>query len=279
MSTLYHPQCRFGSEGQKCLSVLRLWKDMKKEGCSCCWEIETLLYITTSGDLSALQLTTTTTPTTIPVSVSVSLSLSRFHFDFAQGPFPFLFYCYISHHTPFLYSYNASIHVLVWLVVLVFVYVCTHLSTWLNLLHSDPLLHPCLFWLPGCTCLVFQVRFSPSECTYNSLPLFVCLLYLSVSFICLLPSCCPSPIQPSWPFFSYSWNHIPWSGFYLQTLSFTQPECQIISVSVIFFSQHNCYSGTLILALPLFQISSLFSFVQSVSKSLHEAKVNHWCPD
>lgn len=77
MSTLYHPQCRFGSEGQKCLSVLRLWKDMKKEGCSCCWEIETLLYITTSGDLSALQLTTTTTtPTTIPVSVSVSLSLS-----------------------------------------------------------------------------------------------------------------------------------------------------------------------------------------------------------
>lgn len=74
-----------------------------------------------------------------------------------------------------------------------------------------------------------------SVCAYNSLPLFVCLLYLSVSFICLLPSCCPSPKQPSWPSFSYCGNHIPWSGSHLQTPSLAQPECQIISDSVPFF--------------------------------------------
>lgn len=73
-----------------------------------------------------------------------------------------------------------------------------------------------------------------SVCAYNSLPLFVCLLYLSVSFICLLPSCCPSPKQPSWPSFSYCGNHIPWSGSHLQTPSLAQPECQIISDSVPF---------------------------------------------
>lgn len=74
MSALYHLECRFASEGQKYLSFFRLWWDMKKEGCSCCWEIETMLYITTSGGLSTLQLTTPST--TISVSVCVSLTLS-----------------------------------------------------------------------------------------------------------------------------------------------------------------------------------------------------------
>lgn len=35
-----------------------VWKEMKKERCSCCWEIETTLYITTSGDQPAVRVTT-----------------------------------------------------------------------------------------------------------------------------------------------------------------------------------------------------------------------------
>lgn len=99
-----------------------------------------------------------------------------------------------------------------------------------------------------------------SVCAYNSLPLFVCLLYLSVSFICLLPSCCPSPKQPSWSPLSYSGNHIPWSGSHLQTPSFAQPECQIISVSVPFFFLlvfvSSRSSHCLSLAISLFQCAS-----------------------
>lgn len=77
----------------------------------------------------------------------------------------------------------------------------------MNLLHSGlflPPLHPCLFWLPDCTCLVLQVRFSPCICA----PI-IPFLYLSVSFICLLPSCRPSPQTALVVFLLLKWKSHP----------------------------------------------------------------------
>lgn len=96
-------------------------KDMKKEGWSCCWENETRLYITTAGDLSALQLTTTAAPPSPSVSVclrlSPSLPLSHVHSDFALGssfiPAPLLYFSSHSFHV----FINGSNRVLVFLAV------------------------------------------------------------------------------------------------------------------------------------------------------------------
>lgn len=102
MSALYHVECRFGSEGQKYLSFLRLWWDMKKEGCSCCWEIEAMLYITTSGDLSTLRLTTPSATISVSVSASSrSLSHSHLALTLLWVLLPFLLHFYISHQAPF----------------------------------------------------------------------------------------------------------------------------------------------------------------------------------
>lgn len=114
MCALYHLECRFGSEGQKYLSFLRLWWDMKKEGCSCCWEIETMLYITTSGDLSALRLTTPSATISVSVSGSLARSLalflsSIFALTLLWVLLPFLLYFYISHQAPFLHSYSECV--------------------------------------------------------------------------------------------------------------------------------------------------------------------------
>lgn len=77
----------------------------------------------------------------------------------------------------------------------------------MNLLHSGPflpLLQPRLFWLPDCTCLVLQVRFSPCICA----PI-IPFLYLSVSFICLLLSCCPRPQTALVVFLLLKWKSHP----------------------------------------------------------------------
>lgn len=256
MSTLYHPECRFCSEGQKYLSVLRLGKDMKKEGCSCCWEIETMLYITTSGDLSALQLTTPPPPSlslspSLPLSPSFSLWLCSWSF------FPFCFTITFLITPPLcIHTVHLSMFLSVWLYLYLYmcVCVCIALPDWICYIQApSPPSSSSILVCFGCQVVpVWYFRYvlaHVSVCAYNSLPLFVCLLYLSVSFICLLPSCCPGPKQPSWPSLSYSWNHIPRSGSHLQTPSFAQPECQIISVSVPFFSFSSCacFLGPLIL--------------------------------
>lgn len=184
MSILYHFECRFGSEGQKYLAVLILWKGMKKEGCSCCWEIETMLYITTSGDLSALQLTTSTpTSTSVSVSLPSSLSLS-YSLWLCSGSFSS--FCFT---VRFLLTPPSCIHTVYLSMFLsvcqhVFVYVCVYLSAWFLCYieaPTPPLVLRAL--LPGCTCLVYQVHFSPCVCVSLKLPFSICLPPLSV---CLL---------------------------------------------------------------------------------------------
>lgn len=198
MSTLYHFECRFGSEGQKYLAVLRLWKDLKKEGCSCCWEIETMLYITTSGDLSALQLSTST-PTSTSVSVSVSLpsslSLSHTHFDFALGPFP-LFALLLNFSSHPLRVFIQCIYPCSCLSSCTYLYMCACISLPGSFCYIETPAPPLVLrvLLPGCTCLVCQVHFSPCVCVSLRLPssiclppLSVCLLHVSAPWLLLQP--------------------------------------------------------------------------------------------
>lgn len=191
MSTLYHPQCRFGSEGQKCLSVLRLWKDMKKEGCSCCWEIETLLYITTSGDLSALQLTTTATPTTIPMSVSVSLSLV-FTLTLLRVLFPFCFTVTFHITPPFcIHTMHLSMFLSGWLYL--HLYMCAHISLpdWICYIQTPSSILVCF------GCQVVPVWYFRYVLAHLSVPI-IPFLYLSASFICLsLLSVCSLAAAPA----------------------------------------------------------------------------------
>lgn len=233
MSTLYHLECRFGLRRTEASPpVLSQWKDMKKEGCSCWREIETMLYITTSGDLSALQLTSPPPPSLcLSTCLSGSPAVSYSHFDFALG----LFTLFCSTVT-FLITRSYPCSCLSGCTC-----ICICVCTALCLIEfvafsSSPALLVCF----GCQVVpVWYLRYvlaRVSVCAYNSLPLFVCLLYLSVSFICLLARCCPSRKQPSWPFLllqlkSHTLVRLPSSNTKL-----CPAECQIISASVPFFS-------------------------------------------
>lgn len=109
-------------------------------------------------------------------------------------------------------------------------------------------------------------------CAYNSLPLFVCLLYLSVSFICLLPRRCPSRKKTALvalPFLlqlkSHTLVRLPSSN--------TKPcpaECQIISASVPVFplSPCVCFHRPLILTLSF---SCYFLFLPASLSPPHPA--------
>lgn len=130
-----------------------------------------------------------------PPPQCLSLLLSHSCFDFALGPFPLsaLLLCFSSHpRCVFIQRFYPCSCLSVCSPV------CVCESVWSNLLHSGPfppLLLPCLFW----GCQIEPVRYfryvlaHVSLCPNNPFPIFGCFLYLPVSFICLLPSCCPSP--------------------------------------------------------------------------------------
>lgn len=154
-----------------------------------------MLYITTSGDLSALQLTTPTT-TSVSVSVSLSSSLSHTHFDFALGPFP-LFALLLNFSSHPLCVFIQCIYPCSCLSGCIYLYMCVCISLpdsicYIEAPSPPPLALPVV--LPGCTCLVYQVRFSPCVCVCLKFPssiclppLSVCLLYLSAPLLLLQP--------------------------------------------------------------------------------------------
>lgn len=67
-----------------------------------------MLYITTSGDLSTLRLTTPSATISLSVSVCLTLILAL---TLLWVLLPFLLYFDISHHAPFVHSCSGFVHV------------------------------------------------------------------------------------------------------------------------------------------------------------------------
>lgn len=98
---------------------------------------------------------------------SLFLSLSHSHFDFALGPFSLsALLLHFSSHP--LCVFIQCIYPCSCLSGCTCICMCVCASLCLiefaTLRPLPPLLHPCLFWLPDCTCLVLEVRFSPCIC-------------------------------------------------------------------------------------------------------------------